>query len=126
MDEPQGTNSKRKQLVKLTYTHEAMIDLILQDPTVTQSELAAVFNLTPGWIQVVLNSDSFQARLAQRKAALVDPQITRTLNERLKTVAIQSMDIISEKLADERSAAYAIDALGLASSALTLHNKQKR
>ena len=113
----------QKQLQKVSYTHEAMIDLILQEPTVTQVELAEVFGYSIGWVQTVLSSDSFRARLAERKAALVDPAIANSLNERLQTVAIKSLDLVSEKLSVEQSAAYAMDALGLVSRSLNLKPK---
>lgn len=105
-------------LKKVTYTHEAMIDLILQDPTVRSSELAEVFGYSQAWIARILASDSFQARLAQRKGALVDPIIARSLNTRLRTVAMRSMDIIEDKLAAEPSAQYAMDALEMATMGL--------
>ena len=107
------------QLKKVGHVHDAMIDLILKDPTVSSRELAAVFSYSQGWIAAVLASDSFQARLAQRKAALIDPIIARSLNERLRAVAIRSVDVIQEKLSEESvSAQYALDALGVAQAGL--------
>lgn len=109
----------QQQLRRLNYSHEAMIDLILQDPTVTTAELAEVFGYSRGWVSRILASDSFQARLAQRKSALVDPILARGLNERLRSVAMRSMDVIEERLATgEAPAAYAMDALELATAGL--------
>lgn len=108
-EQPRSSGLKR-----ITYTHEAMIDLILQEPTVTPAELATLFGYSPGWISRILASDSFQARLAQRKSHLIDPLVAQSLNERLRGVAVQAVEIISEKLDSEQSAAYAIDALGVA------------
>lgn len=106
------------EIKKVNYTHDAMIDLIMQDPTVNSRELAECFGYSPAWVSRILASDSFQARLAQRKSALIDPIIARSLNERMRTVAIRSMDVIEEKLAAEPSAAYAMDALELATTGL--------
>lgn len=106
------------QLQKISYSHESMIDLIIQDPTVTSKELATLFGYSPAWIARILVSDSFQSRLAQRKSALIDPIISRSLNDRLRTVAIRSMEVIEEKLAAEPSAAYAMEALELATAGL--------
>lgn len=112
--------SSNKTLAKgLTYTHEAMIDLIIAEPTITQAELAECFSLSPGWIQRVLAADSFQARLAERKAALVDPAIANNLNERLTAVTVKALDLVDSKLSSpEAGAAYALDALGLAVTGL--------
>jgi hypothetical protein len=113
-------------LKKVGYSHDAMIDLILQDPTVTSSELSQVFGYSPAWCSRILASDSFQARLAQRKSALIDPIIARSLNDRMRAVAIRSMDVIEEKLAAEPSAQYALDALELATSGLGVVNAAMR
>lgn len=106
------------ELKKIGYSHEAMIDLIIQDPTVTSQELAQLFGYSPAWVSRILASDSFQARLASRKSALMDPLIARSLNDRLRAVAIRSMDVIEQKLAAEPSAAYAMEALELATQGL--------
>jgi hypothetical protein len=105
-------------ITKVSYTHDAMIDLIMQDPTVTTAELAQVFGYSPAWVSRILASDSFQSRLAQRKSALIDPIVARSLNDRLRAVAVRSMDVIEERLAAEPSAQYAIDALELATKGL--------
>lgn len=111
--------AKGKGITRLTYTHDAMIDLILQEPTVTYSELAEIFGFSQRWISHVVSSDAFKARLAERKAALVDPQISRSLNERLRGVTVKAIDLISEKLSSEDAgAAYALDALGIATGAM--------
>jgi hypothetical protein len=107
-------------VTKITYTHDAMVDLILQEPTVTNKELGELFGYSPGWVARVIASDAFVSRIAERKAQLIDPQITQSLNERLRGVAIHAVDIISQKLDAEQSAGYAIDALGLATKAMGL------
>ena len=109
---------------RLKYTHEAMIDMILEEPGVRPQELAKLFNYSAGWINRVLASDSFQARLAERKAKLVDPHISHTLNERLRGVAVQAISIIEEKLDSEQSASYAMEALGLATRGMNTAAKR--
>lgn len=115
---PSSRGSNRPPL-RLTYTHEAMIDLILQEPSVTTRELAEVFSKSQSWIARVVIADSFKARMAERKAHLVDPHISRSVNERLQSVAIQSLEIISEKLDKaDVTAAFALESLGLATGGL--------
>lgn len=111
--------AKRKPLTRLTYTHDAMVDLILQEPTVTHAELAEIFGYSAGWIQRVCASDAFQARIAERKAQLIDPHVARSLNDRLRGVAIKAIGKIDDALSkEESSAAYALDALGIATSGM--------
>jgi hypothetical protein len=121
-----ATPTRANGLTRLTYTHDAMIDLIIQEPTVTRAELAELFGFSHGWVQRVLSSDAFQARLSDRKAVLVDPAIAGSVNERLRTVAMQALSIVSDKLGAEESASYAIDALGLSAKALGLQGTAKR
>lgn len=104
---------------RINYTHDAMIDLLLQEPSATQKELAEIFGYSPGWVQRIMSSDTFQARFAARKAQLVDPTIARSINERLRGVAVQSIDIVSKKLATEQSAILALEALGVATKGMS-------
>jgi hypothetical protein len=107
-----------KAIVNVSYTHDSMIDLILAEPEVSHIKLAEVFGYSQGWISRVIASDAFQARMAERKAQLVDPTIAKALDDRLKGLATQSLEIVAQKLSSENSATYAMEALGLASRAL--------
>jgi len=115
-----------QRITTVGYTHEAMIDLIIAEPTVQTRELAEVFGYSPGWISRILASDAFQARLAERKSQLIDPVVAATLDERLRGVAIHSITLIQEKLTAEESASYAIDALGLATTAMGIARKRQK
>jgi hypothetical protein len=123
MDTAKLTATPATAIKHLNYTHEAMADLILAEPTVTAIELGEIFNYSAGWVSRVIASDAFQARLAQRKAQLTDPIVAASLDERLRSVAIHSMTIIEEKLSTDESPAFAIDALGLASAAMASYGR---
>jgi hypothetical protein len=102
-------------LSKVTYTHQAMIDLIIVEPDITHIELGKVFGFSAGWVSRVVASDSFKAQLASRKKELVDPDLSAQLNSQLRTIAVQSLDNVSQKLATgDCSADYALSALSLA------------
>lgn len=83
---------------KIRYSHDAMIDVILQNPWISQNDIAAMFGYTAAWVSLVIASDAFQAKLAERKEELVDPAIRATIEERFKGVVIQSLDVLSRKL----------------------------
>jgi len=85
-------------IAKVRYSHDAMIDLMIAEPSVKQNTLAEMFDRSPGWISQVINSDAFQARLAERKEQLVDPVITASIKDRLAAVAARSLELIVEKL----------------------------
>jgi hypothetical protein len=108
---------------RLSYTHEAMIDLILAEPSVKPAELAEIFGYSAGWISRVVASDSFQSRIAERKAALIDPSIARRIDQRFRAIAVQSTQVLQERLDAEEGAALALDALAVATTAMRVVSK---
>lgn len=101
---------------KVRYTHEAMIDMIVAEPGVSQNELAMRFGYTPAWISTVMASDAFKERLAARRTELVDPAIVATVEERFEAVTKRSLEVLQEKLA--MPAASVPDQLALQAAAL--------
>ena len=85
-------------LQKVRYTHEAMIDLIVANPWVSQNQIAAHFGYTPAWISNVFASDAFQERLAARREEIVDPALKATLEERFRALVLRSLEVLQEKL----------------------------
>jgi hypothetical protein len=107
-------------IAKVKYTHDAMIDLIIANPCVSQGQLALHFGYTQGWVSQVISSDAFQMRLAERKDELVDPTIRQSIEDNFKALVLRSMDILREKLnkpADAISDTLALRTLELASRA---------
>jgi len=84
---------------KMRYTHEGMADLILENPWISQNQLAAHFGYSPAWISTVITSDAFQSLLAARRSELVDPELRLTLEERFRALTTQSLRVLQEKLA---------------------------
>lgn len=93
-----GTTSAATAIARVSYTHDAMIDLLIANPSITNNALAEAFGYTPAWVSRIKNSDAFQNRLAARKADLVDPELTLTIEEKLAHVAHRGLDILAEKL----------------------------
>lgn len=86
------------QIKKVSYTHSAMVDLIIEKPTITQNEIAATFGYSVPWVSHIFASDSFQAYLASRKDELIDPTLRATIKERFDALVRQSIDVLMEKL----------------------------
>ena len=72
----------RPTIARVRYTHEACVDMILANPAVSQNDLAAHFGYSAGWMSIVVNSNAFQEKLAERKGELIDPVIKASLEER--------------------------------------------
>lgn len=108
---------------KIRYSHEAMADMILQEPWISQNEIAARFGYSPSWVSTIITSDGFQSFLAARQAELVDPSLRLTLQERLRALTTQSLKVLQDKLskpADQVSDNLALRTLELGSKALGL------
>jgi hypothetical protein len=103
---------------RVRYTHDAMIDLMLMRPGISQNEIALYFNYSVGWVSSVVNSDAFQARLAARKTEVVDPIVVKNLEERMDTLAHQSLDVLQKKLQATENPDLAVKALELSTKAL--------
>lgn len=115
-----GVEEKKQAIQKIRYSHDAMIDMIVANPWVSQGELASAFGYTEGWVSQIIASDAFQARLAQRKNELIDPTLRATIEERFRGLVVRSLEVLMRKLdkkdiSDEtalRAAEIAAKALG--------------
>jgi hypothetical protein len=108
-------------VVKVRYTHDAMIDCLIQNPMISQGELAAMFGYTEPWVSLVLSSDAIKARMEMRKAELVDPTIRASIEERFRALATKSLEVLQKKLCSPNvSDNLAIQAATLASRSLGL------
>lgn len=116
--EEKGYSQDYSRIAKVRYSHDAMIDLIITNPSISQREIATVFGYSEPWISRIYGSNAFQARLAERKAELVDPGIIEAIESRMRGVAIQSLDVIAEKLSATSNADLALKALDITSKAL--------
>lgn len=116
--EEKGYDQSYARLQRMHYSHDAMVDLIIADPTIKQNQIASTFGRSVPWISRILGSDSFQAALAKRREELTDPFLVATIEERMKGLAMQSIDVLAEKLAVSSNADLALKALDISSKAL--------
>lgn len=114
------TGELKNGIAKVRYSHDAMIDMIVAEPTIRQNDLAAIFDRTPAWVSMVMSSDSFQARLEARRKELVDPLILASIKDRISAVATASLDRILDKLSSPLPASedFLIKSATLATKAL--------
>lgn len=117
-----GTDSAANAVQRVSYSHDAMIDLIIAKPAITQNDIARHFGYTVPWVSRIRNSDAFLARLAERKGDLIDPSIVLSFEEKLKSLADTSLERIMEKLQQPIGGAGVVDtamkALDLSTRAL--------
>jgi len=83
---------------KVRYTHDAIIDVIIAFPAISQGDLAREFGFTQTWMSIIINSPEFKLRLAERKGELVDPKIRASIEERLEGLAKRALDKLLDRL----------------------------
>lgn len=93
-----GTEFAANSLQRVRYTHDAMVELIMGRPGIALDEIAKYFGYTKPWVSRVINSDAFQARLAERKTELFDPLLVQAFEDRMKGAASTSLQIVQEEL----------------------------
>ena len=120
-----GTESAAGAIQRVKYTHDALIDMIIANPAVSQGQLATAFGYTQGWLSRVMNSDAFQARLAARKMEVVDPQLVLSIDEKLRALASKSLDVVLDKLSVTQNPDTALKALEVTSKALGYGARQQ-
>jgi hypothetical protein len=103
---------------KIKYTHQALIDQVIANPSIDRNELAKIFDVTPNWVSRITNSDSFLEALAARRVEIVNPLVTATVEERLKMVATKSLESVLTKLDGDHTIDHAMKAAELSTKAL--------
>ena len=89
----------RRDLAKVRYTHEAMIDILVSNPSISQNELANHFGYSAAWVSTILCSDAFQAQLAKRRDEVVNPLVKASMEELFKGLVFRSLEVLQHKLA---------------------------
>jgi hypothetical protein len=109
---------KENRLQRVHYSHEAIIDRMITDPTLTQRQLASEFQVSENWLSTVVGSDAFQAALAKRRDDLLDPLVVASIEERFKGAVHLSLSVITEKLETSRNTDLALKTLDISAKVL--------
>lgn len=101
--------------------HMIIIDQLLMDPAITTTHLATRTGYSRNWLHKVMSSDAFQAKLAERQKAIIDPIIANSIKDRIQGLASRSLEIIEERMeSDDISLDNALLVFGVAGKALGL------
>lgn len=96
-------------LRNISYTHEALINWMLENPDRPLRDAAAYFGYTQAWISTVIHSDIFQAKLGARQEA-VFAQIATDIPSKLRTAANIALERVTLKLEETEDAGFLLDA----------------
>lgn len=87
--------AKKPEIQKVGIKHDAIMDFMLTNPTLTQQQVAAYFGVTQSWLSIIIHSDTFQAQLSDKKAEMFAATV---IPLRQKVVGVAHMGV--EKLAE--------------------------
>jgi hypothetical protein len=110
-------------ITKVSYTHDAMIDAMIMNPTITNVDLGKMFGYGSTWVSRIRWSEAFQKRLRERQDELTDPELRMTVNERIRAMVVKTLDVLEYKLSqdpDEVSEFVLVKALEIGSKGLGL------
>jgi hypothetical protein len=86
-----------RQIQKVNWWHEAIIDWMLENPNSQLGVCAEHFQKTQGWISVIIHSAAFIDLLEQRKM-LHSHMVSMTLTEKLEGIAHQSAESLEKAM----------------------------
>jgi hypothetical protein len=82
---------------------DAIIDLLLVEPTLTQKDIAIRLKCHPATVGMIMNSDLFRARYERGRGAQ-SLALREAINTRLSRVAFLALELTEEILTEERTA----------------------
>ena len=77
--------------------HEAIMDELAVDPTISIKTLSVRFRISANWISAVVNSDMFQARLRERRGD-IEGTVLVDIKQKLESVAHLGLDALADRL----------------------------
>lgn len=80
------------------YSHESMIELMIEHPEYTHAQFSAAFGRKPQWFASVLASEAFQRALEPHREKIADPGLAANMEERMRALAMQSLEVLQGKL----------------------------
>lgn len=83
---------------KPAYTAQALVELMIQQPTWRHEQYAGHFGRGLGWFYSILASDSFQLTLDPYRHQIADPTITSTLQERFRALTLRALGVLQSKM----------------------------
>lgn len=95
-----------KQVLKVSWWHESVVDWKLKNPELNQGDCARHFNVSESYMSILCNSDAFRAYEAGRRAEH-NKAVSKDIIEQVEEVASVSLEVLHERIDKER------DSIGL-------------
>jgi len=97
------------QIARISYSHEAFINWLLENPERPLRDAAQYFGYTQAWLSTILHSDVFQAKLSERQDA-VFAAVAQDIPAKLRAAADIGLEKLTAKLEDTEDGEFILDA----------------
>lgn len=94
---------------KISFSHEALINWLVENPHRQLRDCAAYFGYTQAWLSQIIHSDIFQAKLAERQNE-VFALIASDIPEKLRGVTDVALEKLGRALEETEDPKFALDA----------------
>lgn len=90
-----------RQISKVSYRHDAIIDWLLENPNEkTKERLARELNVTRTWLSIVMNSDAFKRRYEERRREY-NEQFGASVIHKLHRVSVKALDALARAVDED-------------------------
>lgn len=103
-----ATDSEGK-LVRLSHTHEQMLNWLVLNPDKSLRECADHFSYTQSWVSSIIHSDLFQAALKEKQLAIA-ARVAGSIPEKLRAAADIGLEKLTRQLEETEDPEYILDA----------------
>lgn len=90
--------AESNQIQKLNFTHERILDWLLQNPDKSMRECADTFGYTQAWLSTVVNSDAFQVQW-KALSGNVHSRVVADVPARMQRIAEVALDKLADAVA---------------------------
>lgn len=90
------------QLQSLSNKHEVLIEYLLIHPQIKLKEVAAHFQVSQSWLSIIIHSDMFQKKLAERRKETYG-EVLVNISERMTGIAHLALEKLGDQIENEQS-----------------------
>jgi hypothetical protein len=101
-------SQKTDPISRLTHAHDAILDWLLMNPTATLTQMGEALGYSPPWLSLVINSDLFQAKYAERRQT-IEASIASDIPAKMRVIAQLGLEKLADKIARTQDAEFLLE-----------------
>lgn len=116
---PTAGQTNTQLAVRKDVDYAEVVQWLLAHPGATHAEIGTAYGRPAGWFSTILVTEEFQQALDPFRGAVRNPSVTASIEERMQSMLVRSLDIIQTKMsAGGGDAMLALEAAKLSTKAL--------